>query len=182
MRDWSLAQGLDDSVCLRKIIPSLCHVSFGCSVSFVSSDLLLTNLFSDATFSIIHTADWNQKNLCATPPWCVMSGPLANPTPVTAISLLSQQLFDNSAAEVVVARITSRHIVVVEERKFRSRHRHRKTTKIVNRHLDLIRCEFFFNFMTLLRDTPELRRCSAPSVPFPQNRCRVPCRHQRRRK
>ena len=41
------------------------RVSFGCSVSSVSSDFLFTDQFSDATFRIINTTDWNQKNpLC----------------------------------------------------------------------------------------------------------------------
>ena len=37
------------------------HVSLGCPISFVSSDFLFTNLFSDATFRIIYTTDYRRK-------------------------------------------------------------------------------------------------------------------------
>ena len=44
-----------------EVVSSLCQVSFGSSVSSVPCNLLLTNLFSDATFRLVHTADWNKK-------------------------------------------------------------------------------------------------------------------------
>ena len=41
------------------------HVSLGCPISVRSLLFFFTNLFSDATFRIIYTSDWNQKKpLC----------------------------------------------------------------------------------------------------------------------
>ena len=54
-------QGWTIQCVCAKVIPSLCHVSFGCSISFVPCNLLFTNLFSDATFRLVHPAEWNQK-------------------------------------------------------------------------------------------------------------------------
>ena len=44
----------------------------------------LHHLFSDTTFRLVHTANWNQKISCASSLWGGMSGYLANPTPGTA--------------------------------------------------------------------------------------------------
>ena len=64
-------------------IPNL--ASFGCSVSFVSSDFLFTHLFSGATFRIIYTAAWNQKiPLChSAVGWNVLASGQSNPAPDT---------------------------------------------------------------------------------------------------
>ena len=53
------------------------------SFQIISLHVLFTNLFSDTTFRIVYTTDWNQKNPRATPPWGGLYGHLANPNPDT---------------------------------------------------------------------------------------------------
>ena len=58
--------------------------SKSCPISSGSSDFLLTNLFSDATFRISTPLTGIRRNPCATPPWGGTYGHLANPTPDTS--------------------------------------------------------------------------------------------------
>ena len=64
-----------------KVMSCLCHVSFGCSVSSVPCNLF----FSDTTFRLVPSTPLTgtRRSPCALPPWCGMSGYLANPTPDT---------------------------------------------------------------------------------------------------
>ena len=66
MRDvWLKSQLLDDSVCVRKIIPSPVMSLLGVPSRPFPAVLSSTNFFSDATFRIIYTTEWNQKTpLC----------------------------------------------------------------------------------------------------------------------